>query len=352
MKGQSPGTSSNVRAYHVQQKTIGNESDAFLIPRANYADNSSWSMLRRSIAISIVSLGILASSRAQVSGTVETYFQSDAQKRGIQQLLSWAELEHDVNSHVRATVSYIRLPGFDMLDESYIGLSQAEDFLRLGRIRTAFGFSDWSDAYYNGFNHIPLIRSNPLIEGLRLMRDDAGAEVTFGGPKLQVQASMVDSSLNRFQYVPREISTSTMRAQTTLGAFIVGLDALWRFSTGDEIVGIDVRWSAPHLVVRGEFMAGIGSDDTASGFYVDGTYRVPGVERTQLVGRIERYSSGDQGDFMLQTLGLREIVSPNFTANVNYGWGSGGTKGNAYTPVSDAPGLQGWSARLMFQIHF
>jgi hypothetical protein len=50
----------------------------------------------------------------------------------------------------------------------------------------------------------------------------------------------------------------------------------------------------------------------------------------------------------LHTLGVRQIVTPNFSLNVNYGWGS------RLDNVSSIrmQGLDNWSARAMFQIQF
>ena len=323
----------------------------FLSRAESRTDNHFRLMLLRVSAIGFISLAMLSSAFAQLTGTVETYFQSDSQKRGVQNLFSWAEVEYRANANLKGTVSYIAASGFNALDEACLSLESGLHILRLGRMHTAFGFSDWSEEYYNGFNHLPLVRTAPLIDGLGLTRDDSGAEITFGGPHVQVQAAVVDTNLDTYQFAPKHFDASTARLQVAMGSIIVGLDSLWRFNEGEGIAGLDIRWTIPHLIVRGEFMGGIADEDRASGFYVDATYRLPRFERTQLVGRYERLYCTDQGDFVLQTLGLRQVVGPNLTLNVNYGWGSGAAAGLYGSPITE-PALQGWSARAMFQIHF
>jgi len=301
-------------------------------------------------------LAALGAARAQISQetTLESYFTSSRVHQGLYHYLSWGETNVRLSPNVKATVSGLSLGGHNSYDEACVTLEDKGRILRLGRFKTAFGFSTWSDQFYNGFNHIPLERIAPLNATLGLTRDDTGAELTFGGPDLQVQTALVDVSPEPTQIVPKRPDHASLRLQTNRGDLILGGDFLADLAHGAEVYGLDARWTAPRLVMRGELMAGTGSSAAAWGYYIDAMYRIPKLSRTQAVFRTEGLQYGQDNDAtpnepitLLHTVGIRQVVSPNLAVNLNYGWGSGAD--NRYVTGN---GLIGWTLRMMFQLHF
>jgi hypothetical protein len=285
-------------------------------------------------------------SGPSLSGVIETYFSANQEHRGFVQQFTWSELDLRVSDHWKATASYLLSPSNKSFDEAYIQYQEGPNSIRAGRIRTEFGFSDWSELFYNGFNHLPLVRVVPLAGNLSLTRDDAGAEGTAKIGRLQLQVSAIDPAVGRDQLSPDSISYSTARLQGALERLLVGVDYLSKLAGGTEIYGIDARYTVPHWLFRGEAFKG-SETNSGSGYYIDAVYRIPSLTRTELVGRIEEASSDSSPqETHLRTLGVRQIINRFFTFNLNYGWGSGIDEGSyAYSQ-----GLAGWTARAMFQL--
>ncbi|AIE84088.1 hypothetical protein OP10G_0720 [Fimbriimonas ginsengisoli Gsoil 348] len=282
-----------------------------------------------------------------MSGTVETYYQSDRLSHGFSNVLSWVELNARLNSNLKGTFSITDLRFKRVLDEFNVQYETGGNMIRAGRMRISFGFSNWSELFYTGYNHTPIVRSANLVDKTRLNRDDAGIEITTGGPNLQIQAAVVDSRPSDFQVAPKRIRYGSVRVQSSFGPVIAAIDALPSLDGNGSIYGLDLRWTSPHIVAKAEYMKGVGDGPTAQGYYGDVAYRLPGLPRTQLVSRTEWLDRSNGGEFRLHTFGAKQIVTQNLTVNVNYGWGTG--KAPAF--VENSPSL-GWSLRALFQVHF
>ena len=283
-----------------------------------------------------------------VSSVVEGYFLADQEHRGAVNQLYWGETNVRFSSKWKITGSYLLTPKSHSFDEAYVAYEDGPNSVRVGRIRTEFGFSDWSELFYNGFNHIPLVRVVPLVDHLALTRDDAGAEATAKIGPLQLQASAIDAGVGSDQLSPQKISYSTVRLQSSLGGLILGADYLTKLSGDAKIYGLDARFTVPHWIFRGEAFHGDGPNSNG-GYYIDAVYRIPSLSRTEIVGRIEGVANAPSTpQTILHTVGARQIINRYFSVNVNYGWGSGITDGSyAYSL-----GLAGWTGRLMFQVQF
>lgn len=300
----------------------------------------------------VVAFGMLgavsASARAQVqvSTTLETYFMTRDDVRGAGHRLSWGETSVRFNPNVAGKLSFTERPDMRMLDEAYVSAESGLSMLRVGRFRTAFGFSDWSDLFYNGFNHSPLVRVNGLVDGLRLNRDDTGLETTVAKGRWQAQIGLIDTRSSLFQVGPKEIRHGSLRLQTDVGGVLIAVDALKDLNEVRDVYGVDFRWGIPHWVIRAEAMKGVG-DRTSWGYYLDAAYRPNGMPRTQIVARTERLSHETRGDLSLHTVGVRQVVWPELTVNVNYGWAE--RSNDTFAPSSV---LTGFSVQTMFQVRF
>jgi hypothetical protein len=284
----------------------------------------------------------------QFWGAVETYEQADPYHRGVRQYLTWGELHARISREFELVGSLHVWPTFTSLDETYLGVDERNSSWRVGRIRTAFGFSDWSDLWYSGVNHIPLVRTCPLVDSLKLNRQDSGIEgTTWVGP-LQIQGAGIDTKLDNYQVTPSSLNFGSLRLQYSLGNAMLGIDYLSKLENTEKIYGFDTRLTVPHWILKAEAYHGDGSN-SASGYYFDATYRIPSLTRTQLIACSEGvWMSSEDDPMLLQTFGIRQVFSKNFTLSVNYGWGSNLNYGEA----SDDDYLAGWNARGMFQVQF
>ena len=294
-----------------------------------------------------LAMSLCAGANAQVSGTLESYFQSDRLSHGFAHVMTWGEINARVSPNFKGTFSFTIMPTKRTYDEASVTYDSGPVSARAGRMRTSFGFSNWSDIFYEGINHVPMVMIQPLSKGLRLIRDDSGVELTTNVSGIQLEAAAVDTRPTSFQVGPEKFRAITLRAQGLLGGAIVGLDVLNGFIGEGSVYGADLRWTGPHFVVRGEYMQGVGDGPTASGYFANIGYRVPRLPRLQLIVQTEGLRRTGKADYHLHTLGARYIPLPNITLIGNYAWGNG-----------DAPafvaftGTTGWSMRALFQIHF
>jgi len=303
--------------------------------------------MRRCVVTGLALAGAcVAQAQVSVSGTFETYFMTRNDVGGFGHRLTWGELNVRFNSNLKATVSMTESPTSDSLDEAYVAAESDFGILRVGRIRTAFGLSDWSELFYNGFNHIPMVMINTLAPGVRLMRDDTGAEGTFSVGQTQFQVAVVDTQSAKYQWSPKELRHASLRAQQSILGALVGFDVLKSFDATKDVYGLDVRWGFPHFLVKGEAMQGQGADN-AMGYSLDVAYRPPRLSRTQVVARTERLNRPSRGDFSLHTVGVRQILDKYLSVNVNYGWSR--ASNSTFRPGSS---LTGWSVQAMFQVRF
>jgi hypothetical protein len=233
-----------------------------------------------------------------------------------------------------------------MYDEVLVEFQKGSDMLRLGRLRTNFGFSNWSELFYNGFNHRPVVRNLALIDGVRLLRNDVGVEFTTTRTGFQTMVALVDTRATAYEVGFTRLNAGIARIETYRGPFIVGIDLLNEFENDDRIYGFDLRYTVPFLQVRAEAFAGAGTPNAASGYYVDAAYRLPGLTRTQLVGRTEGFD-GAQGKFDLHTLGARQVVGDSLWFNLNYAWNGGTRPGQLGTRARE-----GWTLMTTFRVTF
>lgn len=304
-------------------------------------------MRLRHPAVTVILLAGACSVRAQISGTAEAYFVSNPQSHGVLQSMSWLEVNDRINPHFKSTFSYTKTKTMETFDEAYVAWQNDFNIVRAGRIRTAFGFSNWSELFYTGFTHGALVRMRPINGRLGLGRDDTGVEATLGTPSLQWQTAIIDTQADRFRWVPSRFRAATVRLQSLAGPVIVGGDILDEFAHGTGIAGVDLRWTAPRLQVRGEWMSGYGATKIGSGYYIDAAYRPFGWTWTQAVARNERFESVGGQKFQLNTLGVHQLLTQTLSCNVNYGWGHGDA-----SVLGPTAGFRGFSLRAMYQVTF
>ena len=202
--------------------------------------------------------------------------------------------------------------------------------LKGGRYRTPFGIFNRSDHAYTGFIRAPLIRygtsfalSNTFLEG--------GVDLVAGLPQLYVETSLgvpQDEGVAK----RRDGLDGTVRVQGYYKSLNVGASRLHSgrdrnlsaFAKGRMVFnGIDARWMARGVQVRGEWMFGhpFSAVDTTGG-YVDLIVHHRNLGPVTLVARAERLDYDalqDRFDLFLHrfTAGARVRVLQSLAVQIN-----------------------------------
>lgn len=232
-----------------------------------------------------------------------------------------------------------------MLDESYLEIRGSGASARFGRVRPAFGLSDWDENWYSGFSRAAMPRSMS-IGPIRSNRFDTGAEVTFGNPDLTWTVAALDSTSDTYQFLPTHIDHALVRAQTYRYGTILGVTALMGDAGGGRgstlIGGIDWRWTAPQWTVRGEYLQGRAAGVAGQGYYCDVRHKPLGWTKTNIGLRFESTSANPRPS-ELYTVGARHFITPWLTLELNHSWGNDG-------PLSARS--KGWSLQFLTQLRF
>lgn len=302
----------------------------------------------------------------KLSGVIENYWmaQGDGRVAGIRDIANWTVLEGRFSPRLRFVLGEFEIMGNQLLDETFVEFGSDSQQWRVGRFRSAFGHSDWSELWHVGFPRRPLLRNLSFGSNLSLSRLDTG--VDWHGEKggVQYQAGLIDARARSWEPFPMRLNHFAGRAQMDKGRWIFGLNALLEmetFGTGqNRLFGLDWRWTAPHVQVRGELCFGRTNKAHASGYYLDLFYHPPKLTRTTFLARLEACSgtvagtafdpySGvyvatkSPGTAQLYTIGVKHILSKYFTAELSQAWGNGATP---------AQSRQGWAFQLMTSLHF
>jgi hypothetical protein len=212
--------------------------------------------------------------------------------------------------------------------EWYAGTPRAVAVVRAGRYRTPFGISSASDHAYNGFLRAPLIRydgyyalSNNFLEH--------GVDVLAGVPQLTVEASF-GRPADVGEAERRGGLDRVLRVQSALGQAIVGVSHIRtqpyqdpRWARGNaEFTGVDVRWMAGGVQLRGEWIGGRPFDGTTTtGWYADAIVHRRSMGPVTAVARVEKLDYDTTPEHALhcerQTLGARIRVWEGVSAQVN-----------------------------------
>lgn len=282
------------------------------------------------------------------SGVLETYLQAARPTQGLFYSEDWLEVRKRMSDDWRVVLTYDYQPGNFSFDANFVEYDQPDMYLRLGRIRSDFGFGQWSDTNYNVEIADPLIRQDPILPNLGLNRLDIGVELQKDFGLWQLTVSDLDVDTGPVQMQPEDMNWQQARLQTQVGPVILAANVLVKEfdlqGPGGEMVSGDFRWTTPQLRARGEFVRGAAPGFSTEGYYVDLTYRFSKLYRTELGARNEAYDVlGSGRRTSLTTFGVRQIVGSSVTLNLNY------TFGNAFGDFETMPG---WAFQAVYFVHF
>ena len=255
----------------------------------------------------------------------ETYFTASSGSRGLQHSADWTEVHAALSNHLSAVLSDFKYGRDGMLDEDYLEFDQDRSSVRAGRLRSAFGFGSWSDLWYNPVISMPICRLMPLADGINLSNFNSGVEAKAWNGSIQGELAVLNVNPSEETVLPGNLSFERARVQVADGTLLLGVNAIAQNGnlsrSSPHALGLDYRWTASHVLVRGEAMQGYGSGSVGRGYYTDVTVRPPKFFRTQLGGRVDNFD-GHGIRANLYTAAVRQILTPNLSLSLNYSWGS------------------------------
>ncbi len=223
-----------------------------------------------------------------------------------------------------------------------------------GIIRLPFGISDSRETYASGLIAYPLARGGYWNHSVDW--GVPGVQVIGGTPLLQFEVAGFGGQGVGVWNDTSRVSGGALRVQTYGRDFIVGASR-WDGSLSDQedggpnqpvhLNGLDLRYTRPHLVLRGEYLFGNLGGDQMRGWYLDAYYRLPQWEKVTLVARWEQSRPGLDDPIGRQvTLGMRYVATREWTLAVNWQHNNGITGYNA-----NSSSAVGRSGEMFFQVY-
>lgn len=216
-----------------------------------------------------------------------------------------------------------------------------------------FGLSNLSETYASGLIDYPIARGD--YETMGVSWGVPGVRFNGGTPNLRLEAAAFGGQASGIWGNRENISGASLRLQTYAKDFILGVSR-WDGTTssqfghptrgGTHLTGIDLRYTRPHLLIRGEYLFGQLSDEYQQGAYLDVYYHLPKFHQWTLVARAENFRANIGDPWLSQfTLGCRYTLSREWVAAFNWRVNNGTryTEGTWTTPTSR-------SGDVLFQI--
>jgi hypothetical protein len=167
--------------------------------------------------------------------------------------------------------------------------------VRAGRFRTPFGMYNRGDHAYIGFLRAPLVRYDGYF-ALSNNYLEHGAAGFIGTSHVLVESS-IGAPADVGEVSRRSGADAVLRVQGHAGPFIIGVSHLRTqpylpetFALGESVfTGVDGRWMAGGVQIRGEWLFGRPFDGTSTdGGYLDVIVHRPGMGPVTAVFRTER----------------------------------------------------------------
>lgn len=238
---------------------------------------------------------------------------------------SSASLKFRANEHWSGKLYGFRAWSEVRVIEAYIEGEKDGFAARAGRVRLPFGIYDHEETYNSGLIYYPMARNDYAF--INLDWTAPGVYARWNGGELQIEAAAQEGSAISVWNTDHKMETQVARVQINPGDWIVGVShwqgkfAQWPNGNQNvraKVSGLDIRYSNSKLLVRGEVVSGKFLNPYR-GAYVDLYYRVPGIEKLTLVGRLDYLDiGGGMEPGKMATIGARYVFSSNLMAAVNF----------------------------------
>lgn len=226
--------------------------------------------------------------------------------------------------------------------------------LQLGVIRLPFGIYDYRETYASGLIDYPLPRVDYGLNSVDW--GVPGIRLVAGGYRLQLELAAFEGRAAGVWSNTNNVGGMAGRLQTYVRDLILGLSQ-WDgyFDTNFHcnkrrrvhVSGLDVRFTRPHLLLRGEYIFGNMGSGAMHGWYVDIYYHLPKYDRWTLTARMEALRPGPKMALGRQfTLGARYTLDRNWILSVN--WRK--NNGDEFYPYTWTP-YAGKAGDVFFQVY-
>lgn len=224
-----------------------------------------------------------------------------------------------------------------LVEEATVEQSWGSQRAAAGVVRIPFGIYDYRETYASGLIDYPMPRVDHAYNGVDW--GVPGATWSGGGAKLQAEAALFSGRAAGVWGTTSQAGGGALRLQTWVGDAILGASRWdgWQDAPDEtseveseggqptmrhapvHLNGMDLRYTRPHLLLRGEYLFGTLAGGALHGWYMDAYYHVPKYAKLTLAARLEalRPSSSLPTGRQL-TLGLRYVSSPDWTLAVNW----------------------------------
>jgi hypothetical protein len=155
-----------------------------------------------------------------------------------------------------------------------------------------------------------------------------GMSFSGGTPLLQVEAAGFSGKSSGIWDNQNIVRGGALRLQTYTHDLILGVsrwdgalqsDPTYSQMQPVHLNGLDVRYTQPHLLLRGECLFGELGGDHEWGWYLDAYYHLPQLAKWTVTGRLEQFKPGSDYPLSHQvTLGVRYVASPQWTLVLNW----------------------------------
>ncbi len=228
--------------------------------------------------------------------------------------------------------------------EANVEYGRGAQTLAFGMVRLPFGLYDHRETYASGLIDYPLLRGDYALQALDW--GVMGVKYTGYRGNVQWETSAFGGQGTGMWGNVNNAAGAALRLQTFYKGLIFGVSR-WDGSTstagaGPErthLTGLDVRYTRPHLLLRGEYIGGDHGGERAHGFYVDAFYHLPKFERWSVAMRWENFAPESEAPTTRQfTLGVRYTLSKDWVLALNWRKNNGPDYAPSWTPASGSAG--------------
>lgn len=225
--------------------------------------------------------------------------------------------------------------------------------MELGIVRLPFGLYDNREMYAAGIIDYPLLRGDYALQSVNW--GVPGIRIGGGSPRLQGELAVFGGQSAGMWNNLNNTRGVAGRIQVYQGNLILGVSH-WNGSQsvsrrnpgerGTQVTGLDMRYTLPHLLLRGEYLAGNLGGERADGWYLDFYYHLPKYEKFTFVGRVEEFRPKSNSGIGKQwTLGLRYTLNSDWILALNWRRNNGIPYSGTWTPPTTRSG------DLFFQVY-
>lgn len=217
---------------------------------------------------------------------------------------------------------------------------------QLGIVRLPFGLYDSRETYASGLIDYPLLRGDYALQsvnwgvpGIRIGGSNKNFQAemaVFGG-----QSAGMWNNLNNTQGVAGRLQF--YHKDLILGVSHWNGSQSTSFASGGpqdtHITGMDIRYTRPHLLLRGELLTGTLAGEKATGWYLDAYYHLPKYQKWTLVTRAEAFQPENDRRWSKQlTFGVRYTLDSNWILAMNWRRNNGLNYRPGWTPPTSRSG--------------